>query len=132
MSAPALSGRCEICGARMFRSWLRDGMEMSEWLDERGSVLGGGPSAAETLDDLRRQFADRPALRTSDLRMQIYSLALVAVGQGVGMPWQHVHRVRLQPYAGEVPECCAWPMRLVRDGWACRVAGHHARAGDAA
>jgi hypothetical protein len=119
VSAPALSGRCAECGARMSRSWLRDGLELSPWLDDRGRPTGG-ESERDRLYALLDVLDERPELRSETSVMAAYSRLNASVLLSFGDGGDHLHRVEVEPFSGVVPECCGWPMRLVRDGWACR------------
>lgn len=101
------------CGAALRHQWQADGMD---WY---------------VVDADGRSFIDRTpppewwqTLPERDIGL--YSNLTAAMNLGAS-PFVHVHHARscwdLPHVAVDVPTCCAMPMRLVRDGWVCRVAG---------
>lgn len=105
---------CETCGCELVRRWTEDGRDYV-WIDRDGKYIGGRPpegfaNGYEWLDWLRHNDIAR------------YSIISKSIDMGWLWPWEHRHtHVDFDPYPGEVPECCDWPMQLVRDGWLCRV-----------
>ncbi len=106
--ATATGAVCD-CGADL-RAVPNVALNEWDWVDATGSMITALPQP------------DWDDLRTTDIAT--YSRLSAAAHLGF-LPSFHVHRpARSEPYAGDVPTCCAMPMRLSPSGWVCRESSH--------